>query len=108
MSRAARESVSLPSGVRGGPLATIANHGAILRRCMAWDGLRGLRQSRRDRGARDLCERARRLRPAAPAAAYIADSKGMIGSVVGLVALLSLVLGLLIWSTNRNADRRAF
>jgi hypothetical protein len=34
-------------------------------------------------------------------AAYVADSKGMIGSVVGLVAaLLSLVLGLLIWTSH--------
>jgi hypothetical protein len=33
--------------------------------------------------------------------AYIADSKGMIGSVVGLVAaLLSIVLGLLIWTSH--------
>jgi hypothetical protein len=33
-------------------------------------------------------------------AAYVADSKGMIGSVVGLVAaLLSIVLGLLIWTS---------
>ncbi len=34
-------------------------------------------------------------------AAYVADSKGMIGSVVGLVALLlSLVLGLLTWTSH--------
>ena len=34
-------------------------------------------------------------------AAYVADSKGMIGSVVGLVAtLLALVLGLLIWTSH--------
>jgi hypothetical protein len=34
-------------------------------------------------------------------AAYVADSKGMIGSVVGLVgALLSIVLGLLIWTSH--------
>ena len=34
-------------------------------------------------------------------AAYVADSKGMIGSVVGLVALLlSLVQGLLIWTSH--------
>ena len=58
MSRAARKSVSLPSGVRGGPFAAIANHGAILRRCITWDGPRGLRLSRRDRGARDLRQRA--------------------------------------------------
>ena len=33
--------------------------------------------------------------------AYVADSKGMIGSVVGLVAaLLSIVLGLLIWTSH--------
>jgi hypothetical protein len=34
-------------------------------------------------------------------AAYLADSKGMIGSVVGLVAaLVSIVLGLLIWTSH--------
>ena len=34
-------------------------------------------------------------------AAYVADSKGMIVSVVGLVAaLLSIVLGLLIWTSH--------